>query len=133
MCRSFFEEIRLIIEGPELKDDLSKLDKYFDALLSETKAKGIYVFASHPPDDASFLVTRLWNKYLPNWREHQAQKEAMPIEVQKNFIEHFETRMNNAEAMHPSEAKDGDFQYVSMERTMTYVKGKWNRRSPEDK
>jgi hypothetical protein len=34
---------------------------------------GLIHFAAYPPEDTSFLVTRLWDKYLPDWRKIKAE------------------------------------------------------------
>jgi len=47
------------VHGDDLKADLKKLDLHYDALPEEQKKKGVYSFAAYPPDDDSYLVTRL--------------------------------------------------------------------------
>jgi hypothetical protein len=52
------------VHGDDLKSDLKRLDQYYDGLPEETKAEGVYRFAAYPPDDDSYLVTRLWKKHM---------------------------------------------------------------------
>jgi hypothetical protein len=57
-----------------LKNDLRRLDEHYSALPEETKELGLYGFATYPPDDDSYLVTRLWKKHMrPPNREEQAE------------------------------------------------------------
>jgi hypothetical protein len=64
----FLRENQTYVSGIELKKDLTRLDKHYDALPEEVKNRGVVSFALHPPDDKSFLVTQLWNKHMsPNW------------------------------------------------------------------
>ena len=57
------------INGIELKEDLKKLDERYSALDESEFKKGTTSFARHPPDDAAFLTTRLWDKHVPKWRD----------------------------------------------------------------
>ncbi len=57
------------VNGTELKDDLRKLDEYYSARPEHIRAQGLFNFRSSPPEDGDFLTTRLWDTYLPRWRE----------------------------------------------------------------
>ena len=35
-------------------------------------------FAQNPPTDADFLVTRLWDRFLPKWRENLSGEPLSP-------------------------------------------------------
>jgi hypothetical protein len=77
----FLRQNQTFVKGQELKADLHKLDEYYSALPEETKARGLHKFADCPPEDTTFLVTRLWDTYLPAWRALKAQK-GEPIQAQ---------------------------------------------------
>ena len=64
----FMRDNQTFVRGDDLKADLAKLDAHYSALPDEVKASGLHRFASNPPDDTSFLVTRLWDLYMPKWR-----------------------------------------------------------------
>lgn len=49
-----------------------ELDQHYSLLPEEIRERGVFSFATYPPTDSSFLVTQLWDKYLPLCREHQA-------------------------------------------------------------
>ena len=55
--------------GPELKEDLASLNEYYTGFSEETKAKGVYCFATAPPQDRDSLVTSIWDRQHPRWRE----------------------------------------------------------------
>ncbi len=61
----FLRDDQSFIVGDELKADLRRLDGHYSALPDDVKISGFYNFAADPPEDASFLVTRLWDKHLP--------------------------------------------------------------------
>ncbi len=57
------------MHGDDLKADLKRLDELYLQLPLETREKGLHSFAQFPPHDSSFLTTRLWDAYLPDWRK----------------------------------------------------------------
>jgi hypothetical protein len=52
--------------GQELKDDLAKLNAHYWGLPEDVKANGLFQLAARPPDDESFLTTRLWKRFGMN-------------------------------------------------------------------
>jgi hypothetical protein len=60
------------IRGQDLKADLSRLDGFYSALPGEVREQGVMKFAHYPPADGGFLTTRLWDRFLPKWRENAA-------------------------------------------------------------
>ena len=65
----FMNSRQTFVCGNDFKEDMKKLDAHYSALPPEVRRTGLFNFASFPPDDQSFLTTRLWDKYLPTWRE----------------------------------------------------------------
>jgi hypothetical protein len=64
----FLREDQLYINGDELKIDLANINDYFLQLPQEVEDKGRMRFARTPPKDGDFLVGRIWDRFLPNWR-----------------------------------------------------------------
>ena len=64
----FLSPEQTFVNGIELKNDLKRLVAHYEALPEEVLKTGLIQFAAYPPDDTSFLITRLWDKYLPGWR-----------------------------------------------------------------
>jgi hypothetical protein len=60
----FLRPDQSFVHGDELKTDLKKLDLHYEALPEERKKEGVYSFAAYPPDEDSYLVTRLWKKHM---------------------------------------------------------------------
>lgn len=52
-----------------MKADLVKINRYYDGLPESEKEKGLSAFALRPPKDDGFLITRLWDRFLPGWRK----------------------------------------------------------------
>jgi len=51
------------IRGEDLKQDLKNINNYYMQLPDEVKSRGIYYFASEPPEECEGITLRLWKKY----------------------------------------------------------------------
>ena len=121
------------ISGEELKEDLKKLDAHYDTLPEETKVRGVYVFAHSPPLDTSFLVTRLWDKYMsPKWRERTNPEPKPNSPIGKDFydkIRELEKKAKTEGTAQPSRAGESD--QMVIKRMVSGKRGKWTRFPPE--
>jgi hypothetical protein len=114
-----------------LKSDLARLDSHFSTLPSEVRARGLMEFATYPPD-GDFLVTRLWDRFLPAWRRHQAQRLPRTPESDERVVEHVRRVKATAEPdPDPSrfDAQAADFVHLS--RRVPLRLGKWQLLPPE--
>jgi hypothetical protein len=130
----FLREDQSFVKGPELKADLRKLDEHYSALPDDLKAKPIYTFAPDPPSNTSFLVTRLWDKHLPDWRKKKEEHKDLPPHLQKVLLDLVkkiskESQPQNDESAHPKTIEE--VQYIHMERQVMRTKGKWIRIPPD--
>ena len=64
--------------GPELKRNLGELNEYYLALPESAKQEGLYSFADGPPPVGNQVVYSLWDRFLPRWREPDAQSYPKP-------------------------------------------------------
>ena len=123
-----------LCKGPVIKSGPEKLDEYFDALPEETKARGLHAFASYPPSEESFLVTRLWDQHSPNWRKEKAETPELSPELQKALLELTKRLSEQSKPIHgPGPVSIEDVQYIHMSRQVFRKKGKWTRLPPEAK
>jgi len=86
----FMHPAQQFVHGDDLKADLKRLDELYLQLPAETREKGLYTFAQFPPDDSSYLTTRLWDAYLPDWRKDSKNLVDVPQEIKdalKELIE----------------------------------------------
>jgi hypothetical protein len=132
----FLRDDQSFVKGLELKVDLRKLDEHYSALPEDMKAKGFFAFAPDPPEDTSFLVTRLWDKHQPQWRKLKAERKELSPDLQKALLNLMkkitkESQPQNDESAHPKSIEDVG--YVHMERQILRKKGKWMRVHPDDK
>lgn len=133
----FLRPDQTFINGVEFKDDLKKLDTYYSHFPEETKSRGVVTFASIPPDDESFLVTKLWDKYMsPKWRSIKARKfdgtDVLDPEADKSALE--KMRRFIKESIPVDQGVVGSFDEVNqvvMRQMVLKEKGKWRRFPPE--
>lgn len=60
------------IWAADMKAELSRVNQIFSALPDGTKDTGIMSFARFPPGDDSTLLSRLWDRHFPGYRERLA-------------------------------------------------------------
>lgn len=121
----FLREDQSFIWGHELKSALSELDRHYSALPENEKEKGLMDIAPHPPLELNSIVSRLWDRHLPNWRQHASeppqQLDFDPEAVKKltNLIKAPSLPPNNVDFA-PEEAD-----VTSIRRVINENKGKW--------
>jgi hypothetical protein len=121
---------------------LKRLDEYYDALPETVKKQSIYSFAAYPPNDNSFLVTRLWNKhlrppegYVPKPRSYDGKTIYVPPagsdpkEIMK-ALDDFEANAVPLETRIPVSMDEAAA--VQFSKFILRKKGKWTRIAAED-
>src|SRR5882672_101531 len=128
----FLDPHQTFVNGIDFKEDLKKLDTYYSAMPEEVLKTGLINFAGTPPDDTGFLITRLWDKYLPRWREIKAApKKPRDPEADKKLIEELK-QMSDSPDLKPHDEHDMDkINYVTVIKDVKVRKGKWQRFSEE--
>jgi hypothetical protein len=131
----FLRPDQSFVTGLDLKAGLSAIDQYYEKFPADVKARGFYAYADTPPEDASFLVTQLWDKHFPHWREQKAEHRELTPEQQQalaELVKKFSSKSKPAtEAERPDSIEDVAF--VHVERRVMRSKGKWTRVPPEAK
>ena len=126
----FLQPGQSFVNGIELKEDLKRLVGYYSSLPDETLRSGLIHFAAYPPEDTSFLVTQLWDKYLPGWRQIKAEpRPPMTPEEEKRTVNHI-NQLSDATETHDEEDFD-KMNYVLIERRLAPRKGRWLRFSED--
>jgi hypothetical protein len=113
------------VSGRDLKDDLAKLDAHYSALPVDVRERGVMAFAQDPPPNTDFLVTRLWDRFLPRWRQNRAferspDRDAKILEAIKE--------MERAERLTGDAARDVDTDsagFVMRRMRVPARRGKW--------
>lgn len=128
----FLREDQEFVNGVDLKADLKKLDEYYSQLPEEVRRQGVTKFASWPPFEGDFLVTRLFDRFLPRWREIAKKPMKISKEVEAELIERLKRMkkgMPGDRGEEPIDVETAD--YVVMERLVPLQRGKWVLFSPE--
>ena len=94
----FLNDNQTFVSGTEFKDELKRLNEYYSALSENERKTGLINFAKYPADDTSFLTTRLWDKYLPPWREIRAKPEGpLDPEGEKKLVDELKRKSDSPE------------------------------------
>ncbi len=65
MVKPFLREDQLFVWGPDLKNDLKRINDFYSSFPEEERKKGVMKLATRPPSDRDFLTTTLWNRWMP--------------------------------------------------------------------
>jgi hypothetical protein len=124
----FMQPAQQFIHGDDLKADLKKLNERYLQLPEEVREKGLYTYAQFPPDDNTYLTTRLWDAYLPSWRSGSKNMVDVPPRIKEALKEMTEKYRSKAEAVPnaPGIAID-EFDFAEVSKTIKPVKGSYFR------
>jgi hypothetical protein len=129
----FMTEHQTFVNGIQLKEDLQKLDQHYSSMPDEVRKQGLWTFALVPPEDTDFLITQLWDKYLPLWRTHKDMPNLDTPEQQQKLIEEINKFADdeNPEVVSHDEHDVSKLDHVTIKRSVLARKGKWRRFSEE--
>jgi hypothetical protein len=107
----FMRADQAFVWGSELKSGLGELDDYYSKLPDSERDKGVYSFASDPPEIGSGIVRRLWGELLPKWGKKE-ETDVGDKPVVRPTIDEIH-RMASAPPLSPAAV---DFDHDSTER-----------------
>jgi hypothetical protein len=126
----FLDATQTFVSGDELKADLKRLEEHYCALPEEETEKGLHEFARYPPVDTSFLTTRLWDTYLPRWR-NTGPPPVVNEQIKKALMDTIKRLKEESQPRADGSAGIDEMSYVTMESKLRLRKGKWRRYSAE--
>jgi len=128
----FLTSQQMFISGSDVKQDLAKIDAYYSTLPADVRGRGLYHFAAYPPD-GDYLVTALWDRYLPAWRENKKRKEDTKLtpEAERKLVEHLNRTTSAPTDTSGIEIDEQSADFVSIRRLVPYQRGKWQVLPPE--
>jgi len=128
----FLSPEQTFVNGTELKEDLKRLVAHYEGLPESVLKTGLIHFAAYPPDDTGFLITRLWDKYLPGWRAARAvPKPVRDPEEEKRLVEEINRQTDSSELRASDEQDIDKMDYATVRRMVHPQKGRWLRFSEE--
>jgi hypothetical protein len=128
----FLSSEQTFVHGDELKADLKNLSELYSALPNEVRRTGLNGFARYPPDDTSFLLTRMWDKYMPGWRTMPTPENVDdPNYDHKGIVEALKELTESPHVVPHSETDIDKLSYVKLERKIRLGKGRWRKFSEQ--
>jgi hypothetical protein len=82
----FLKKDQEFLRADELKTECGRLDSYFSTLPEEVRQQGVMRFAHYPPTEGGYLTARLWDHFLPKWRENAPRRHDMSEEGQARLL-----------------------------------------------
>lgn len=119
-ARLFMREDQAFVWGGDLKEEMRRLDAHYSALSAETLQQGIMRFAPEPPDDTTFLTTRLCDRFQPGWRLRKKTTPS-PEAVEKLMRE----ICQSADAPTREHVPVDDADFAPIDRRIPVPMGKW--------
>jgi hypothetical protein len=123
----FMDSFQTFVHGDDLRADLKRLDERYKQLPEDELNKGLIGFAAHPPKDTSFLTTRLWDQYLPKWRDPHMPMGDLPKEV----LQAIDQMANEVSAAFPYDAHEAqsisELDFMTITKTVSTKKGSYLR------
>ena len=123
----FLRSDQQFVWGPDLKDDLNRLNTHYLALPEEERDLGVMRIASHPPIEGGFLTTKLWRKWMSKTvfseRDHA---EAMDPEKSRELVEQL-SAFTEGETLSASQSPstNDEVEAMSIRRSVRRRKGSW--------
>ena len=125
-CASLFmRDDQSFIWGQELKSALSELDRHFSSLPENLKENGLMDIAPYPPVELNSIVSQLWDKHLPNWREH-ASNSSRKLDFDPEAVKKL-TNLIKSPSLPPNKVNftPEEADVTSIRRVINKNKGKW--------
>lgn len=127
----FMHPAQQFVHGDDLKADLKRLHERYSELPLETREKGLYTFAQFPPDDSSFLTTRLWDAYLPDWRKNSKNVVDVPEHIKEALAELMRKYQEATPASDAGAVTTKDLAFAQLTRKIKPLKGDYFRISKD--
>jgi hypothetical protein len=124
----FLKENQLFVVGEDLKRDLTALDAYYSGRPEEERAQGLFRLAGYPPDDETFLTTRIWKRFKMRTQRPAAEDDPKaPTKPASEMIAR--VKEMQAAARRPNgqftRAEVDDPSHIVIERRIPLQRGKW--------
>lgn len=123
----FMKEDQKFIWAPELKVDLSNLNKLYSLLPQEEKDKGLYSFATYPPEDKTYLTTLLWDHFLPNWRiTMKNKKKPIDDEASKKLLKELQAHADSPQIKGSDiDYNEENVKHMTLKRNVSKKRESW--------
>lgn len=121
----FLRKNQEFVWGPDLKADLSRLDREFCKLPAEELEKGLMKFARIPLGEPSDLLVGLWDRHTPGWRRREGVPTPIEPEAQKKLVKDLRQFTDAPADESAITADPDDLDQLAIQRLVPKRKGKW--------
>lgn len=122
----FLRSDQEFIWGPDLKDDLKRLNKYFLGLPEEEQNQGVTGIARHPPVEGNYLTTALWRRLMDETAFSQRDNGyKITSEGSKQLMDQFNAFVQGETLSQSMIPKPEDVEAMAVERRIQRRKGSW--------
>lgn len=123
----FLRDDQDFVWGEDMKTDLNKINDHFAQLPEQKKEQGIMRFASIPPTGLDGVVSKLWDKHYPSWRDNK-REVTLPADPEKNrkLVENL-SRWAKAPPLptHEKLSDEEQLDSLTIQRMIRKRKGNW--------
>lgn len=123
----FLNDQQRFVVGEDLKRDLGALDAYYSGRPEDERKQGLFRLAVYPPEDESFLTTRIWREF--KLRTKRAPEEEMELlGLGEKLLTSIDGMKERAEAIDHNpfaHVELEDANQVVIERVIPFQRGKW--------
>lgn len=122
----FLRHNQEFIWGPDLKVSLSEINLFFSLYPDSEKEKGLNRLAPFPPTSVDTLVSELWDRHLPSWRDGPKPDPTVPKQVPTDIISKVD-QIQQAQPIKPDPDtfRTEDIESITIKRVVRRRKGTW--------
>lgn len=122
----FLRENQQFIWGPDLKEGLKKINEHYLSYPEVEREKGVMSFAGDPPKEGDYLISKIWDRSFPKWRERKEVDLSNKDIKHDKIVAHLK-QFTDAPTLSPEEV---DFNVstadsVSLKRRVRKARGSW--------
>lgn len=122
----FLRKDQEYIWGLDLKQDLRNVNAHYLQLSQTEKERGVMAFASSPPNEGNFLLSAIWDRQFPSWRERKSVDLSSPTIKHEELLKHLK-QFDEAPTLAPKEVDFdvADSDSLIVKRKVRKKKGSW--------
>lgn len=122
----FLRENQQFIWGLDLKNGLNEINQYYSAYPEDEKEKGVMSFASDPPKEGNFLISQIWDRHFPSWRNRK-NVDLSDKNIKHDKIAAHVKKFDEAPTLQPTEVDFDvtDTDSITVKKVVRKMKGSW--------
>lgn len=126
----FMESGQAFVRATDLKASLKQLNYHYAKYREEIERIGLVSFAPYPPQDIESEVSRLWDRFLPAWRQDDSERERRVNQPADNEMAQRIIEISDSDEHVSEHETEADPDFVLFTKRVPVRKGSW-RLMPE--